>query len=1072
MVKMTRFFRLSFFVCGCCHSLFSFFVTFLSVYLFIHVLLYYHCFEDGQIDGSDSLLLPCPAVSPSLNQVPSYFFLGSSFNSCELSFRHNHGTRTASKPLGRPIVHLISLLILLAGDIEVNPGPSLRFAQLNAQSLGSSSVIDKSLALVDFIMDNGIDFLALSETWLKSNSLPMELNAFTPAGYSFFHNPRNEGRGGGVGFLFRSAFRFTRLNLPEFTSFELISGKLTMDSASYIFVNIYRPPSCSASSFLLEFSTLLEHLVSSPSEIFLSGDFNFHVNNKNDSIANSFTSLLDAFGLHQLIDFPTHNHGHTLDLFITRESCKWAENFCPTALPFSDHLAVQCTLCFPCKVRQPQLVKHGRNFKTFNYSSFCHELLSSGIQSISNVDLDLFVNAFNSTISKLLDKYAPLKFFKVCNKETKPFYTNDIRLQKKLRSKLESAWRRDKSAENFASYKEQTKIVAKLVRSAKRLHYRNLIQANSHKPKKLWSILNSLCSRDKLKVLPSGVSDSSLATQFAVFFDSKIKKLCARFIPDILPNIPPHTSPSTAPPLLSEFAPASLEEVENAILAATDASCSLDILPTKVLKKCLPALINPITKIVNLCLAEGKFPTAMKIATVLPLLKKYSMPKDDLNSYRPISNLNFISKIVERIVHTRVMAHLNSYPALSKFQSAYRAFHSTESALLRIQDDLLRAIDKRHLSALVLLDLSAAFDTIDHRFMLSRLSSYFGFRDTVLKFFNSYLDLRSQSVMIGSQLSSPTIISTGVPQGSVLGPLLFSMYTTPLGDLLENCDVKFHFYADDTQIYLSFPSIDYAAASSRLSSVLNKVHAWFTVNRLSLNPGKTEYLIVGTTQQRSKLNSVGNLSLDFAGNKVCPSEEVRNLGVLFDPDLSYKAHISKTCQNSFMIIRHFRRIRDNLSNESAVLLANTLVSSRLDYCNSLFFGLPNSTLCKLQSVQNCLARVVSNAGRYDHITPILRRLHWLPISLRVQFKIATLVFNILCNRSPSYLSELVKKVPQSNRRSSDKNLLVIPLMSSANGQRSFSYAAPKVWNSLPQSIRDCTSVSSFRNKLKAFLFPT
>lgn len=469
-------------------------------------------------------------------------------------------------------------------------------------------------------------------------------------------------------------------------------------------------------------------------------------------------------------------------------------------------------------------------------------------------------------------------------------------------------------------------------------------------------------------------------------------------------------------------------------------------------------------------LSEGVFPQPFKHALVTPLLKKYNLPAQDLSSYRPISNLNFISKIIERIIHNRLTTHLSTFQSLSSFQSAYRKFHSTETALLRIQNDLLLSIDKQKVSALVLLDLSAAFDTIDHNILLNRLSTYYGITGTAHDLLTSYLLNRTHSVFINSTSSPPASITTGIPQGSVLGPLLFSLYTSPISTLFVNSPVSFHLYADDTQIYISFSASDSTQNLSILSSTLDQVYSWLTANRLSVNPSKTEYLLIGTPQQRSKVSSS---SINFHSTPLSPSSSARNLGIIFNSDLSHKEHITATCQVSFLHIRQLRQIRHLLDLNSAIKLGNSLVSSRLDYCNSLFFGLPDSSLFRLQRVQNALARVVfPSTKRHDHITPILRRLHWLPVRERITFKIASLTFQTLSHGSPSYLRDLlIRYSPTRSLRSSDHHLLTIPRIDSANGRRSFAYAAPSVWNSLPLNIRTLDSYQSFRSALKTHLFP-
>ena len=335
---------------------------------------------------------------------------------------------------------------------------------------------------------------------------------------------------------------------------------------------------------------------------------------------------------------------------------------------------------------------------------------------------------------------------------------------------------------------------------------------------------------------------------------------------------------------------------------------------------------------------------------------------------------------------------------------------------------------------------------------------------------SSYLQNRSQSVIIGTHSSAPCNLCTGVPQGSVLGPLLFCLYTTPLSTVFDNSPVLPHFYADDSQLYISFSSSDSTHSLAQLSSALDSTYDWLTSNRLSVNPSKTEYLLVGTAQQRLKVISS---TVSFHGNILTPSPKVRNLGVTFDSDLSFTSHISNVCRASFHQIRQLRQVRSSLDTNSAIILANALVSSKLDYCNSLLYSLPDSSLDRLQRVQNSLARAVMPAvKRSDHIKPALRKLHWLPISQRITFKIASLTYKTLRYKQPTYLHDLLHPyTPTRNLRSTNQNLLSVPNIKSAIGRRSFSFAAPKIWNSLPPDIRAASSLNLFLSRLKTHLFP-
>ena len=315
----------------------------------------------------------------------------------------------------------------------------------------------------------------------------------------------------------------------------------------------------------------------------------------------------------------------------------------------------------------------------------------------------------------------------------------------------------------------------------------------------MWKELNQVLHRKGDTVLPDDKDDKSHADKFSSFFTDKITRIRQSFA-NSTPVGP--VSPDFAPPSFSKFNVVSEEVVRKIIMASPTKSCMLDPWPTFLVKDCIDILLPCITRLVNFSLSEGCFPARFKKAVVTPLLKKASLPKNDLKNYRPVSGLCFISKVVERIVASQVKQHMDTSNLGNSYQSAYKSGHSTETALLCIKNDVHISLSKGMPTALVLLDLSAAFDTIDHNILLQCLTSWFGFADSVLKWFSSYLVDRFQSVKVGDVLSDSSNLQFGVPQGSVLGPVLFSLYTTPLSKIISAYHgIKFHFYADDTQVY-------------------------------------------------------------------------------------------------------------------------------------------------------------------------------------------------------------------------------------------------------------------------------
>ena len=429
-------------------------------------------------------------------------------------------------------------------------------------------------------------------------------------------------------------------------------------------------------------------------------------------------------------------------------------------------------------------------------------------------------------------------------------------------------------------------------------------------------------------------------------------------------------------------------------------TCSLDPIPTPLLLEILDCLLPSLTALINSSLSSGLFPQVFKSAVIFPLLKKPSLDPNELKNFRPISNLPFISKIIEKLVLVQISHHLSANNLLNQFQSAYRPGHSTETALLKIANDLLLSLDDGKIYLLASLDLSAAFDTIDHNILLHRLQHDFGLSGTVLDWFSSYLSGRIQSVYVHSHTSVPVSVSCGVPRGSVLGPILFELYTTPLSAVIERHSILHHSYADDSQLQNS-------ATPDRLPMWLciDDIKDWMTDNKLKLNDDKTEVMIISSSRMSTALSipesfDIGNASVPF-------SDTVKNLGVTLDCHLSLKTHVLNVVRTANFELRRISSIRRLLTTEATATLVSAFILSRLDYCNSLLSGCPRSLILRLQKVQNNAARLILGISKREHISPHLASLHWLPIDSRVKYKLACICYNWVSTNSPPYLSDLL-----------------------------------------------------------------
>ncbi len=495
-------------------------------------------------------------------------------------------------------------------------------------------------------------------------------------------------------------------------------------------------------------------------------------------------------------------------------------------------------------------------------------------------------------------------------------------------------------------------------------------------------------------------------------------------------------------------------------------------LQTWLSKRCAVDLAPYLTTLFNLSLRTATFPASMKIATVKPLLKKINLDNCDIKNYRPVSNLTFISKLLERAVSKQIMDYLENNSLLPTCQSAYRVAHSTETALLKIFSDLTLAADSGQISLVACLDLSAAFDCVDHEILIQRLHREFGMAAPVTSWIASYLHDRKQFIKCTNSSSMLRTLNCGVPQGSVLGPLLFLIFTADIERIVRSRGLSAHVYADDIQAYGSCIPSEQGALRRSVLDCIEDVTTWMSSNRLKLNPTKTDFLLCATPQIKHLLDH-SPFIINTAS--ITPSPSVRLLGVIIDSELNMSAQVNSMVSTCFYHLRRLRTIRRSLPLEASKTLINAFIVSRLDYCNGLLAGLNNKQLDRLQRIMHVAAKLVHGGGKYDHVTELLRdKLHWLRMPQRITYKLCLMVHKALYHRSPAYIRDLV--VPTSRNavtrrlRGADTMSLIRPRTRVLIGDRSFAAAGPTAWNNLPAAMRKTQSLITFKSALKTHLF--
>ena len=947
-----------------------------------------------------------------------------------------------------------------------NQRPKLQgssFGTINARS------IRKNLNTLKFLVQNdGLDILSITETWLRPDD-HYEINEICPPGYNLLRADRNDRPGGGVGFLIRNNYKPKVVKTSHFSSFEHMVISVASAPDSVRFVVIYRPPSLSVATFMEEFGVLLEDIALGGSSLVLSGDFNLRWDVSNDSYVRRFKELCSTFGLIQHVNEMTHIKGHVLDLILSRE----VDDLCIANVrvgdAVSDHFLVRCNL----SIKRPQKTKRTityRNLKTLDIADFSSDVSDLPlVQNYEHMNLDELVYAYDSQLREVLDKHAPLITRTTTSQRRDPWETDEVLEALRVKRRAERRFRKAKTADNFMDFRKAWDNFTHCLDNSKTNHLCGVIEENSKDPKSLFAKMNTVMHNVSHNPLPEHTCAKTLADEFNAFFKLKVDK-----IRDELEN---GTDDAFENDMtfqgmrLDRFQELSEEDVLNIIKSSKAKSCELDPLPAVLFKHCIPILLPVVTKIVNLSLTTGTFPDVFKRAIIRPQLKKPTF-ETELNNYRPVSNLSYLSKVIEAAVNRQLTSHLVANSLNQTLQSAYKPHHSTETALIAVLDGVLRGIDKPNTAFLIgMLDMSAAFDTVNHSILLERLRSTLGVTDIANQWFKSYLSNRRVTVSVENVLSDEIQLDSSLPQGSILGPRLYSDYTQPMGNLLVLLSLLFHCYADDTglskEMSLASTSVQFKTVSA-LGDSINAVEKWTSANKLKLNPTKTEFMVICGNRNRSK---VAIQDLDLTSSSIKASDSIKSLGVILDNALSMETQINNVCKTCIYFLNWIRKIRKYLTVDAAKTLVQAYIISRIDYCNSLYASLPRTLIWRLQRVMNIAARIILQMPQDCSITTLLAELHWLKVEDRIVFKVMCITWKSLHGSAPKYIRDMIRPyTPNRPLRSADAADLHVPRTRTRYGDRSFSHVAPTLWNSLPNDIRSQTSFPLFKRDLKTFLF--
>lgn len=941
---------------------------------------------------------------------------------------------------------------------------------LNAGSLGTAH--DEFIAAMNL---HSVDIIAINETWLRQGE---DGRAPKVPGYKLRHIPRPpsiRSRGGGVGFYIRRGLNVKTIAHPEAPNVEQMWLIYFIRGIKLAIGTAYRPPWLDTDVFLDAITTTVSSF-SSCDHLLLVGDFNINLLDHEDSKTKKLKNFLSYMNLTQHVTNPTHftTHSRTLiDLVCADIGVSAVETYFIPEL--SSHALVKCQINIPKKKIAPKVITF-RPIKSIDMETFAEHVNSTDWSEISAMqDVDCMVDLLNSYMLLLFDVHAPLKTVHL-KERSSPWITPTIKEMMKTRNLAHDrylAMKSQNSAHNVTLdhdlsikkkyYKDLKAIVASALENEKAAFHNQYINKHIHNSKILWK---------NMKKYVISESDSKDFEVAAVFRD-----------PDLINNhfldIP--ASKDVPDSLFSyyknhcsqfkfDLKPVTELEVAKTIRSIKTNAMGVDGISLDMVLLTLPATLGLITEIINQSIKTCTFPRIWKSAVVKPIPKKSNV--QELKDLRPISILPCLSKILEKLVCSQISLYLETNNILPTKQSGFRKFRSTTTALIDVVDNMLASQDAGNVSVLTLLDFSRAFDTINLSLLIAKLE-YYGFSADSLKWITSYLSERTQYVELRdstgwSAASAPKLLSRGVPQGSILGPILFIIYTADIVNSIRHCN--YHMYADDIQLYISFKPDNHSEAINKLNEDLDSIANWASSNQLVLNPSKSKFLLLGYPQAVAKV-SPDDYPVRIKDEILQCTKEARNLGVLVDSELRFENHILEIARSCFYRLKILYRIRKYLSEDVRVKVCETLILSKLTYADALYGPrLLVRTQRLVQRIQNACARFCFYIPPRTHITPYINKANLLNMKARRELHLASLLFGVLKSQQPAYLYEKLSWCKTSDTRSNRVWTLQMPRHFRAAFRGSFKFAASKCWNDLPPPLRDISkSKVTFKKKLKIYL---
>ncbi len=952
---------------------------------------------------------------------------------------------------------------------------------LNIQGLLSSH--EGLSLLLDKLESNkiSIDFILLCETFLHGSDLDFTRICAIP-GYEFVYLSRTIKHKGGVGIYIKKTHTFKiRTDLSLFIEGEYETLFLEVESSprNVIIGEIYRIPNTPIQASIRRYEDTISQLIANEShDLLIGSDSNFDFMKLSEHRPTS--DLFDNFisnGFIPVITRPTritHSSATLIDnLYINLQDDHLFSGIITTKL--SDHLPI--IACYgklnTIKLSKSEPVSFKiRDLSDANVLKLNDQLERYDWSFLRNLDGNSAYEAFSEALQKEIDKAAPMKTINISKKRVirEPWITKGIIKSSKTLDNLymKTLYKPKHHAAHYQFRTYRNKF-NKLKKKLKQNYYHDLFVKYDKDIRKSWEVMRMIIKKTNDK---TAISDTFMLNDTKLSEPRDIANAFCDYFTNVGPNLSEKIPVSKKrfdqymtvnPPHHSMFlSPTDAMEIHSIIgKLKPKKSTGSDNISSWLIKKLHNVISEPLAMIINISLGEGIFPDKLKIAKIIPIYK--SKEKNQFNNYRPISLLSSMSKIFEKIVYKRLYNFIEH--SLYDKQFGFRAKRSTVQAILEFCADTIESMENRKFSLATFLDLSKAFDTIDHNILLNKLKMY-GVRGIALKWFQSYLTDRSHFIQYKNNSSKMEPIICGVPQGSVLGPLLFIIYTNDLPQCLM--DAKCILFADDTTIYDNSDDIDMLYTS--LNNNLNTLADWFRANKLSLNVGKTTYMLFGKTPNPHHNDQHG---INIGNQTINKVKTTKFLGLQIDDQLKWAnqiKHIKSKLTSSLFAIRSAKHI---LSIKQLQTLYKTMFQPYLEYGNILWGSASQTLLTPLETMQKKAIRYISHSGYNAHTGPIFQSSNILKVKDMHAFQVNKFMYQYHKHILPNPLMNLFVPnytIHQHNTR--HRNSPHVLHRRTAMASQSIIHKGPKLWQSVPNDIKEAKSIHSFGRRLKKSIIQT